>query len=350
MVFDNAGGGLRGLRATASPELFEGLYEHYQIKAGNDAHDLGGSSSLNLLVVDNDQRYVVRVYRPYVTEARLQLIALMHHALAAQGIPCPKIITSKDGQPWTHVGGRLVEVEEYVDHNQNMDSLERLKIGLPLLGRIHSILRHVEVGGEARKSLFDNHIEPFDALPRTLQGTARIRAWQPSPEERSLADAAENLARLVSEAEREFAPLLPRQLVHGDFWDNNVFFQDGRIVMVADFDFMGERARIDDLALTLYFTLMSLMPAKDEGTDDQMGKLRELVDAYDSGLDDPLTPVERAALPLAIARQPLWSVGGWIALLDDEESARQHTAGIGWNVEFALCIVHQVDRWRRAFA
>ena len=30
-----------------------------------------------------------------------------------------------------------------------------------------------------------------------------------------------------------------------------------------------------------------------------------------------------AALPLAMARQPLWSIGGWVALLDDEEAARQ---------------------------
>jgi hypothetical protein len=43
----------------------------------------------------------------------------------------------------------------------------------------------------------------------------------------------------------------------------------------------------------------------------------------DSGLDDPLTHPERAALPLAMARQPLWAVGRWIALLDDESRARR---------------------------
>lgn len=349
MLLDNAGGGRRGLRATSSPELFEGLSKYYKLEAGNDVIDLGGSSSLNLLVTENQRRYVVRVYRPYVTEARLQLISLMQHTLTAQGIPCPKVITSQEGQPWVRIADRLVEVEEYVDHNGNMNSWEHLKIGLPLLGRIHTILQHVHEGDDARKPLFANHIEPFDALSRTLQGTQRIRAWYPSPEEEQLANAAENLANLVGRAEQDLVGLLPRQLVHGDFWDNNVLFQDERTVLVADFDFMGERARIDDLALTLYFTLISLTSPREAGSDNQMGKLRELVDAYDSGLDNPLTPVERAALPLAIARQPLWSVGGWIVLLDDEQSARQHAAAMGWEVGLALRIVQNVERWQVAF-
>ena len=41
------------------------------------------------------------------------------------------------------------------------------------------------------------------------------------------------------------APLhrhLPRQLVHGDFWNNNVWFQGDDIVLILDLDFMGERA------------------------------------------------------------------------------------------------------------
>jgi Ser/Thr protein kinase RdoA (MazF antagonist) len=61
---------------------------------------------------------------------------------------------------------------------------------------------------------------------------------------------------------------LPHQLVHGDFWDNNVGFLGGRPVLVADFDFMGERARIDDLALTLWYARCDLgvatAPAVDE--------------------------------------------------------------------------------------
>jgi homoserine kinase type II len=229
-----------------------------------------------------------------------------------------------------------------------MNSWERLETGLPLLGRIHSILRNVEVGTAGRNPLFANHIEPQDVLSRTQHGVRRIRAWSPSPDESRLADAAEELAHLVVDGERDAASSLPRQIVHGDYWDNNVLFRRGRVVLVTDFDFMSERARIDDIALTLYFTSAKFShgPVPDQG----LRRLRGLVDAYDEGLEDRLSSGERAALPLAIARQPLWSIGGWVALLDDESAAREHASGMLPLVEQALRIMRELDRWRSAFA
>jgi homoserine kinase type II len=345
---DDAAGGLRGLRATLSPELFEAVRHCYGLDGLAGNVDLGGSSSLNLLVADDHGRNVVRVYRPYVTAARLADIQLARHELAAGGVPCAETVETRDGHPWIVFDGRLVEVERYVERDANMDSWERLEVGLPLLGRIHTILQTVAVGADGRKPVFANHVEPPDVLDWTRRGTRRIRGWTPSPAELRLADAAEELAHLVYVAERDLVPALPRQLVHGDYWDNNVFFRNGRVVLVTDFDFMGERARIDDLALTLYFTNASF--SDDPVSGDRVSRLRKLVDAYDQGLDHPLSSVERATLPLALARQPLWSVGGWIAWLDDEEQARRHAAGVYQDVEWALRIVREADRWQAAFA
>ena len=74
---DDAGGGRRGLRATPSLELFQALSDHYGINYDKEVVYLGGSSNLNLLVCDADRRYVLRVYRPYVTEDRLADIQLV---------------------------------------------------------------------------------------------------------------------------------------------------------------------------------------------------------------------------------------------------------------------------------
>jgi hypothetical protein len=74
------------------------------------------------------------------------------------------------------------------------------------------------------------------------------------------------------------------------------------------------------------------------------------VDAYDRGLDEPLTHVERTALPLALARQPLWAVGRWVALLDDEERARRLAVEMSEDVEWALQIMREAGRWQAAFA
>jgi len=246
------------------------------------------------------------------------------------------------------IDGRLVEVEHYVERDTNMDSWERLEIALPMLGRIHTFLQDVEIGLDGKHPLFANHIEPHDVLDTTLRGTQRIRGWASSRAERYLADAADELAHLVAAAERDLVSALPRQLIHGDFWDNNVFFRDGRVVLVTDFDFMGEHARIDDVALTLYFT--SLKYTETAASDAHLWRLRRLVDAYDRGLANRLSSAERAAVPLALARQPLWSIGGWVALLDDAQSARHHALGSVWAVGWALGITGELDRWQTAFA
>jgi Ser/Thr protein kinase RdoA (MazF antagonist) len=348
MKRDNAGGGRRGLRATLSPELLEVVRDRYGLGSLNGVLDLGGSSSLNLLVQDRNLRYVVRVYRPYVTEARLGDLHLVRRELTTGGVPCPDGLAAQDGQPWITLDGRLVEVEYYVEHDAHMDSWERLEMALPMLGRIHTILQDVEICLDSKHPLFANHIEPHDVLDKILRGTQRIRGWASSSAERYLADAAEELAHRVAAAERDLVSRLPRQLIHGDFWDNNVFFRDGRLVLVSDFDFMGGRARIDDVALTLYFT--SLKYAETASSDAHLWKLRVLIDAYDRGLATPLSSVERAALPLALARQPLWSIGGWVALLDDEQSARQHAASSISEVDWALGITSELDRWQTAFA
>lgn len=106
-------------------------------------------------------------------------------------------------------------------------------------------------------------------------------------------------------------------------------FVGDHVVLVTDFDFLGPRPRVDDLALTLYFVSLDV---DDLSRDDD--RLWRLVEAYESGLDRPLADEERESLPIAMARQPLWSVGVWIALLDDETTARRHLAGTAAALEW----------------
>ncbi len=348
MSRDDAGNGLRGLRATPSQQLFERLRERYGLDRIDEVRDLGGSSNLNLLLAADNGRYVARVYRPYVTAARLEAIQWVRRELAKGGVPCAQVVSTRDGEPWIMSNGRLVEVERFVERDSDMDSWERLEVGLPWLGRIHSLLRRVTVNPEGKTPLFANHIESYDTLAWTLRGTHRVRGWGPTPSELSLSKAAEELAQRVAKAEEGLVASVPRQLVHGDFWDNNVFFREDQVVLVTDFDFMGERSRIDDLALTLYFTNSTF--SDDPVSDNRIGRLRRLVDAYNRGLEDPLTSVERAALPLALARQPLWWIGRWLALLDEEEEARRGFAEMARDVEWALQVLDEVGKWQTAFA
>jgi len=240
-------------------------------------------------------------------------------------------------------GSRLVEVERFIPHDGRMNTLPRLALGLPVLGRIHALLADAAISPAGRGVEFANYIEPGQVLSGTRAGAQRIRGWHPTPAEWRMAGEAERLAELVTAGEAGLAAGLPRQLVHGDFWDDNVFFRGQSLVFVADFGFMAERARIDDLALTLYYADTQAGLA---GSKVRIAALRPLVHAYTSGLDHSLTGAERAALPWAIARQPLWGIGGWVAVLDDQDTAREHARATFPAIQRALQLVSDIGSWQ----
>lgn len=327
-------------------ELFSTLQDAYGIQTST-YQDLGGSSCLNLRSDSERACYVVRVYRPYVTQARLEAIQYVKDALGAHGVPCVRPLETVDGRRWTVWGERLVEVEPYVAHDGCMDSPERVALGLPLLGHIHSIMRTLTLDQAGRAPLFANYLAPEEMLHRTREGCDRIRGWGPSDEELWLADGAEELAAWIARYDGEITHPIPRQLAHGDFWDNNVLFAGDDVVLVTDFDFMGERRRIDDLALTLYF--MSDVAEPDSWSTERISQLVGLTDLYARHLSPPLAETERLALPLTIARQPLWSFGVWIAGLDCEETARGHASGMQGYVDWGLRIMRELETWQDLF-
>jgi Ser/Thr protein kinase RdoA (MazF antagonist) len=339
---DDAGGGRRGSRAVVSGALWQVLAARWAIPRQH-GRDLGGSLNLNLLVSRGDERLVVRVHRPSVGHDRLEDIHQVRNLLDTAGVPCSALVPARDGAQWAWAGPRLVEVERFIPHDGRMNTPQRLASGLPILGRIHALLAGADVSPAGRTVEFANHIEPDRVLAGTRAGAARIRRWHPAPAERRMAGQAERLAELVTEGGAALAAGLPRQLVHGDFWGDNVFFRGQTPVFVADFSFMAERTRIDDLALTLYCadTDFGLTASRD-----RIAALRPLVRAYASGLDDPLTEQERHTLPWAIARQPLWGIGGWVALLDDQETARAHARGTYPAIRRALQLVADIRSWQ----
>jgi Ser/Thr protein kinase RdoA (MazF antagonist) len=345
---DDADGGRRGLRPRPGSGLRRALRDHWGLSGFAEAVDLGGSSSLNLLVGDADRRYVVRVHRLHVTHGRLGAVHQARGALLAGGVPCAPLVATLQGAGWVNVEGRLVEAEAYVGHDAVMDSWKRLETGMALLAQVHNRLRDLEVGQEGRRPRFANHLASADVASSVRRGVQRIRGWELTPAERRLAALAEELAELVTQAEAGLIARLPRQLVHGDFWDNNVGFRGERPVLVADFDFMGERARIDDLALTLHCARSDLDVGG--GPAQERARLGRLVDSYDVGLDLRLSAGERAALPLAMVRQPLSSIGGWVARLDDQAAARRHAASVAPELVAARQLMAELGRWQDAFA
>jgi len=336
---DDAGGGRRGARASSSAELLAFVARTWGIDT-EEATDLGGSVNLNLRLDVRGESYVARVYRPNVSAERLDVLQAARDRLRAGGVPCVEILPTRSGQRSSTHRGRLVEVERFVAATERMDTIDRIERGLPMLARCHALLADVAFS-EAATPAFANHVSAQEARTATAAGTRRIRSWSPTASELAVADDADRLASTLAELEAP-SPTEP-QLVHGDFWDDNVRFCGDDVALVADLDFAGVRPRIDDLALSLYFTSVDL-----EDLVDDPKLLRRLVDAYDAGADRPLSELERLQLPAAMARQPLWSIGVWVALLDDVAAARAHLRASAREIRWGLRAADAVVRLQAA--
>jgi homoserine kinase type II len=313
-----------------------------------DPVDLGGSSNLNLRLRDIRGDVVVRVHRAWVEPDRLTSIQAVRSTLREAELPFAETIPALDGSHWTALGAHLVEVERYVE-GEAMNSWPRLLVGMQMLGRLHNALAGVPARLAARTSPTANQIDADTALPLARRAASVIRSWARSGEETAAADKTEELAEQLETAWRPVSGQLPRQLVHGDFWDNNVLFEADSIVLILDLDFMAERERVDDIALVLYYTNSGSTLPRDASLGERQRRLRRLLDAYDSGLSCRLTAVERAAIPLALARVVL---GYTRHLLQRAQEFDQRAVLAAWSVdlEWSLEIVRDLSGWQEAFA
>jgi homoserine kinase type II len=323
-------------------QLEQEIVERFGLVATQPFVDIGGSSTLNLRLHTTSGEFVVRLYRLWMTPARLEAMQAARRILASAGIPCMPPLSTRDGGDWIEVTGHLVEIEPLVAFDSKMDTWARIETGVHLLGRIHDRLRALDLSDAGRLAPAANSIDRANFVEGVRLGAARLRDVHISDDELALADTSESLADRVTAAEHDL-DTGPHQLVHGDFWDNNVYFRDGEIVLVADLDFMGARPRIDDLALTLYYTNSTF--AEDQVSVDRIRKLGRLIDAYDSGLARKLTNIERQALPLAMARTAIGFVAQ-MADADSEEGIHRLARELVPDFIWVRALVDNLDAWQ----
>ena len=307
------------------------------------AQRFGGNNKANLrLTIAGRADVVARVYPPTTSLARVRAIQHARIALSDAGLPYVRPLPTPSGDTLTTLpGDRALELEEFRP-GEDMNSLEEIVLAMPLLGRTHSVLARHPSSYAGRYAPTANHVAGYAIRSLATQLVARSAGW--SDDLAHLARRTQELAEAVAAAE---APLAPghEQLVHGDFWNNNVLFVDGRVSVVLDLDFMGFRPRTDDLALTLYYTRSDYLGLFDHS--ERLRWIARIVNAYDSGLDEPLTDEERHALPFALARTILYGMR-YIAASSDEVAVQKRVRGDAPDVDWSLDLVRSPEPWHEA--
>lgn len=236
-------------RPDLQADLLDVVIAAYRIDFTTEPQDLGGSSSLNVGVGE----FVIRVHRRDRSAARLQAMQVVRAALREFGLPFVKPLTTAAGDSWVRWRDHLVEVEPRAI-GADMVSWSQLVTGMRMLGRVHEALANLEPPAAARHVRASNQISVVDAQSYAEAARAKILRWPDlTDNELRFADLTVQHARALADEWQQYRDRLPRQLVHGDFWHNNVLFDQADIVAILDLDFMSERERIDDLALILYY-------------------------------------------------------------------------------------------------
>lgn len=329
-----------------SDELVHEIARRYELGKWCGWFDFGGSRTTNLRIdLPDGTGVVARVHPRSTSPERLAAMQAARCAVAAAGIPTVTPISLGHRAGFARLtNGCLVELEPLLRWDTRMNTETLVERGFGVLAAVHDVLRRADLPAAATTAPYANYIDPLTAVEASHRGVRRIHGWR----DRQLSEFAAAALAQIETVERLEEPLRDAQqpqVVHGDFWDNNVLFQGDELVGVIDFDFMARRPRIEDLALTAYFLFLQPGRGLPARTDAEV--LRRLANAYDRRAGVPLSADEKAALPLAIARQPAWSLGRWIAELP-EQDAREHAAAVVGELPVAQTILADIDYWQHA--
>jgi predicted ester cyclase len=174
---------------------------------------------------------------------------LMRH-LFANGVPVPELVETSDGATALVRDGELIELQSWIEHDSDLSGFEFPAVSTKLcaaLGTFHraarrfnrvihkpAYLRGTLLPVEARTKYFTGPLE--HGVPRYRRAASALP--HPVREEYltsvdSLADRLAGIAHAY-EAAHHAGPLLVN---HGDFYENNILFNAGKVAGIVDFDF-----------------------------------------------------------------------------------------------------------------
>ncbi|GAA1238969.1 phosphotransferase [Oryzihumus leptocrescens] len=335
-------------RVVPSAGLVESVVAAFSLPRPVHWLDLGGLWTTNLRFDYADGSAVVaRAHRGLTPPERLLAIQSAKDAARRFRLPVPAAIPAPDGRGWSTLpDGTLVEVEEHIDWDTPMRTFAFLHKGFAALARLHDALRTLQTATPVASPPHATYLDPGQVVDGVCRGASRMRAWG-EPRFSALADDVQRHCEAIADKEERLRHDQVRQLVHGDFWDDNVVFRGLQLAGVLDFDFLGERDRIEELALTLWFYLLE--PGNNPPGDVQVQQVRGLVNTYDQSSALSLSDAERERLPLALARQPAWIAGGWLPALADA-GARAQAADLAARLPTAEAILDDLTTWTSALA
>jgi Ser/Thr protein kinase RdoA (MazF antagonist) len=259
--------------------------------------DLGGTMSLNLHL--EELGLVLRIHGRFEQESRIRALrdlrrCLDDHGLTV-GVPKPLL-----GADVVRVGGRIAEVETFVEAKKPPPAWDSYVWMYDAIGRLHKTINESAAGLEI----------PVPEVA-TFATPAELRAWMETTQAAVGADdhasaIAGQVRNMLDPLERQWTLVerLPDQLVHGDVRLGNVAHADSGVAYF-DFGFSARRPRIHELAYSLFWIVLK---PDDSGRaeDFEWSRVDELFEAYEDAAQTKISPRERRAVAPLLAAIPMY--------------------------------------------
>jgi len=200
------------------------------------AHGIpGGSVNTNYLLDTTRGKHLLRIDEVKgELDVKRELDLLLF--LRKQGFPCPQPLADRKGRYYRELGGKCVSLYRYIDGRVLLVEglgAERLEQTGRLLAELHSLGKHYKKGIEHRftyERIADIYAGVRDRLPVYWKRIVR-----------ALDDEVEYLRNYLETK-------LPRGIIHGDLFPDNLLFKGEKLVAMLDFEAAARGRFVFDLA------------------------------------------------------------------------------------------------------
>jgi homoserine kinase type II len=200
-----------------------------------------GVENSNYILETTNEKYILTLFEKRVNEKDIPFyLGLMNH-LADHKVPCPRPIKKTDGSFVGTLAGKKSTIVSFLDGHQSQDiSWMQCKSAGKMLAKIH---HKASVFNETKPNNFG--ISSFRSLySKVNEGLNKIQGRISKEVKAELFFIEENWSGFSNED-------IPKGLIHGDYFPDNVFFQSDTVRGVFDFYFSCNDFYLYDLVIAI---------------------------------------------------------------------------------------------------
>jgi len=182
-----------------------------------------GIENTNYLLKTNNKKYILTIFEKRVQTKDLPFFMKLMDKLNQQKINCPKPIKDKDGKYLTLIKNKTACIVTFLNgkDKQNLNNKNCYDVGKNI-GKLHNATHKIKL--YRKNSMSINNLE-------SLLKNIKFRPKAIAPNLKSI------LRINLREIKKEWPKNLPKGIIHGDLFIDNIFFNKNKFAGFIDFYF-----------------------------------------------------------------------------------------------------------------